>query len=90
MTAPALSPLAGKVATAIKRFFDLSCIEPANGFMPEDIANAALSACQAEFMLTLLQRLEACHFGDRVFDEAAVYEVWRDAGALLAKLESGE
>jgi hypothetical protein len=50
-------------------------------------AEAAIRACRVDELRTLLKRLEDCHLGDRVFDEAAVYEVWRDGQALLAKLD---
>ena len=52
---------------------------------------AAVAAIQqgglADKMRDLLLRLEECHLGNRAFDEAAVYEVYRDAQALLAKLD---
>ena len=55
---------------------------------------AAVAAIQqstpASQMRTLLERLEDCHLGNRAFDEAAVYEVYRDAQALLAKLDGSE
>jgi hypothetical protein len=52
-------------------------------------AEAAIRACLIDEIRTLLKRLEGAHLGDRTFDEAAVYEVWRDGQALLAKLEGG-
>jgi hypothetical protein len=52
-----------------------------------DQAQAALAACHAEEMRALLLRLADAHLGDRVFDEEQAYEVWRDAVALLAKLD---
>lgn len=45
----------------------------------EFIAKSVFEACSAEQMWNLL--------GNRAFDEAAVYEVYRAAQGLLAKLD---